>query len=81
MTTFRMFEYLNNRIYRPSTKQFLNNFWECFLEKLKQFLGRESKMGCLFIKKRNVQLFQKLEFTIQIIPKHLLSKFLYNYQI
>ena len=60
MTTLRMFEYLNNRIYRPSAKQLLNNFWGGFLEKLKQFLGRGSKMGCLFIKKRNVQLFRKL---------------------
>ena len=28
----------------------LNNFWGDFLEKLKQFLGRESKMDCLFKK-------------------------------
>ena len=51
MTTFRMFEYLKNRSYRPSTKQSLNNFWGDFLEKLKQFLGRGSKMDCLYKKR------------------------------
>ena len=32
---------------RSSTKQLLNNFWGDFLEKLKQFSGRGSKMDCL----------------------------------
>ena len=48
---WRRLEFLN--IYtievnnRPSTKQLLNNFWGDFLEKLKQFSGRGSKMDCL----------------------------------
>ena len=35
----------------PSTKQLLNNFWGDFLEKLKQFSGRQSKMDGLYKKK------------------------------
>ena len=51
MATFRMFEYLNNEVNRPFTRQLLNNFWGGFLENLKQFLGRGSKMNCFFFKK------------------------------
>ena len=35
----------------PSTKQLLNNFWGDFLEKLKHFSGRQSKMDGLYKKK------------------------------
>ena len=52
MVTFRMFKYLNNRSNRPSTKQLQNNFWGDFLEKLKQFSGRWSKIDCIKKKKR-----------------------------
>ena len=45
MATFRMFE-----VNALSTKQLLNNFWGDFLEKLKQFSGRRSKMDCLYKK-------------------------------
>ena len=38
------------KVNRSSTKQLLNNFLWHFLEKLKQFSGRGSKMGCLYKK-------------------------------
>ena len=50
---WRLLECLNIfiiEVNRPSTKQLLNNFWGDFLEKLKQFSGRGSKMDCLYKK-------------------------------
>ena len=66
MATFRMFEYSNNEVNRPFTRQLLNNFWGGFLENHKQFLGRGSKMNCFFFKKGGVVVVVALIFNNQV---------------
>ena len=50
MAVFRVFDYLKNGSYKPSTKQLLNNFWGQFFRKAQTIFGARVKNG-LFIKK------------------------------